>query len=352
MQDDYYNYYGGNTQGAQEDPSAQMENPYAYNPASNLPQSGGATPRNMNQMQMAGLLIASGMPFSKAMLATAGMEQQRQAQAEQAYKVQMMQRQTQLDQDLIGQIGGGVSSMGAPQPMQENTTLADINTNNPPLVSAPQNSQFSRLDPETRQLAINLIRSGDRAGALKLINENKTTTKDTFEFENKLRDEFVNQSKPWHDVNSAYTRIKAAGSDPTAAGDLALIFNYMKMLDPGSTVREGEFANAQNAGGLPERLRAQYNKAVNGEFLSANQRKDFLDRASKLYKGQQVDQRRLEKRYEGLAKNNKLNPENVIIKYEDSDGAEMQSITESQALPRRSIQDLSDEELLSIAGGG
>ena len=46
----------------------------------------------------------------------------------------------------------------------------------------------------------------------------------------------------------------------TAAGDLSLIFKYMKMLDPGSTVREGEFANAENAKGIEDSLRALYNK--------------------------------------------------------------------------------------------
>ena len=38
---------------------------------------------------------------------------------------------------------------------------------------------------------------------------------------------------------------------PDAAGDMALIFSYMKMLDPNSTVREGEYATAQDAGSIP-----------------------------------------------------------------------------------------------------
>jgi len=34
----------------------------------------------------------------------------------------------------------------------------------------------------------------------------------------------------------------------------------MKILDPGSVVREGEFATAQNSAGIPERIRAKYNR--------------------------------------------------------------------------------------------
>jgi hypothetical protein len=60
----------------------------------------------------------------------------------------------------------------------------------------------------------------------------------------------------------------------------------MKMLDPGSVVREQEFANAQNAAGVPERVRAAYNNALRGERLTDNTRADFLDRAGRLFSTQ------------------------------------------------------------------
>lgn len=64
------------------------------------------------------------------------------------------------------------------------------------------------------------------------------------------------------------------------------------MLDPTSVVRETEFANAENAAGIPERIRAQYNKALRGERLTESTRADFVDRAGKIYTSaldQQVD---------------------------------------------------------------
>jgi hypothetical protein len=82
---------------------------------------------------------------------------------------------------------------------------------------------------------------------------------------------------------AAFGRIVASAEDPSAAGDLALIFNYMKILDPGSTVREGEFANAQNSGGIDDKSIALYNSVINGTRLSQTQRDDFLKRASMLY---------------------------------------------------------------------
>lgn len=89
--------------------------------------------------------------------------------------------------------------------------------------------------------------------------------------------------KGYIDIRDSYNRIIASAKDPSAAGDMALIFNYMKVLDPGSTVREGEFATAQNSAGVPEIIRAQYNKVMSGKRLSTSQRDDFVDRAKKLY---------------------------------------------------------------------
>lgn len=75
-------------------------------------------------------------------------------------------------------------------------------------------------------------------------------------------------------IESAYKKMEAV--DETAAGDVALIFSFMKINDPGSTVREGEFATAENSAGVPERIKAQYNKILEGERLTPNQRADFL----------------------------------------------------------------------------
>ena len=57
----------------------------------------------------------------------------------------------------------------------------------------------------------------------------------------------------------------------------------MKMLDPGSVVREGEFANAQNSAGVPDRIRSRYNNVLSGERLAENTRQDFIQTAQGLY---------------------------------------------------------------------
>jgi hypothetical protein len=129
----------------------------------------------------------------------------------------------------------------------------------------------------------------------------------------KLRDEFNNQSKEFVGVANSYQRILDSAADPSPAGDLSLIFNYMKVLDPGSTVREGEFAQAANAGSVPTQIIAQYNKVLNGERLAPEQRKDFVNRAERLYKGQETRwTKNIKGRYEKLARDLKVDPSYVV----------------------------------------
>jgi hypothetical protein len=106
----------------------------------------------------------------------------------------------------------------------------------------------------------------------------------------KLSDDYEARSKDYYAQREAYNRIISSASDPSAAGDLALIFNYMKVLDPNSTVREGEFATAQNSGSAFQLVGAKYNKVVNGERLTEAQRNDFVDRTQKLFDGAKAQQ--------------------------------------------------------------
>lgn len=65
-------------------------------------------------------------------------------------------------------------------------------------------------------------------------------------------------------------------SNVRSVGDIALIFQFMKSIDPASTVREGEFATAQNTGGLPDRIFNQYNRILEGDTLTDEQRLGFI----------------------------------------------------------------------------
>lgn len=116
-----------------------------------------------------------------------------------------------------------------------------------------------------------------------------------------MRKEVSDRIKNDRSVVGMYQNLQSAASDPSAAGDLSMIFSYMKMLDPGSVVREQEFANAQNAAGVPDQIRNAYNRALNGERLNPNQRRDFLRNASGIASNAQQRITAAAREYQGIA---------------------------------------------------
>jgi hypothetical protein len=174
-------------------------------------------------------------------------------------------------------------------------------------------AQFANESPAVQERALAFMQAEQ-----KRLSEQATAGMEDFETlrkaEGDLRKEFnaLPVVKDFNKVRTAYEKVKQAGANPSPAGDLSLIFNYMKILDPGSVVREGEFANAQNAGGIDTKIRNLYNQIIDGTRLSPDQRQDFLNQsknaASAEFKGasEALDQ------YKGLAANSGLRVDQII----------------------------------------
>jgi hypothetical protein len=183
-------------------------------------------------------------------------------------------------------------------------------------LTPPDPMAQAELDLKRERLGLDREKLGVEKGKLglerdKLKAEPKINPK-LFDQEQKLRKEINDITKDYRSINNAYGRIRASVQDPSAAGDLALIFNYMKMLDPGSVVRESEFATAQNAGGVDSRVRAVWNKLKEGERLSQKQRNDFFDRSNRLYTESTRNYQKRVEDYEGIANRAGIDPKNVI----------------------------------------
>lgn len=119
-----------------------------------------------------------------------------------------------------------------------------------------------------------------------------------------LRQQFNGEPdvKAFNDVAASYDVIRRiAASPPSPTNDLSLVFAYMKMLDPGSVVREGEFATAQNAANIPDQVRNAYNKAAKGEILNPTQRAQFTNTAANIYGSRQTRYDQLVGQYRGYA---------------------------------------------------
>jgi hypothetical protein len=123
-----------------------------------------------------------------------------------------------------------------------------------------------------------------------------------------------------------------------ASDDIALIFSFMKTLDPGSTVREGEFATASNAGGIPDRIVATYNKALKGEFLADDeQRNNFINTAKKSYFGLTTEAKSVADRYRSMAKDRGI-PENLVVPSNTFQQAQQFGATDKNQTPDQESQ--------------
>lgn len=128
------------------------------------------------------------------------------------------------------------------------------------------------------------------------------------------------------EVSIAFERIKQVAKDPSPAGDLALIFNFMKMLDPASVVRESEFRSAEQARGwlaeaqdsgyqIPAVVQQAIQKLQGEGGLLPEQRADFLNQAGNLYQGAYNQYAPIAKRYGSLAEQYGFPAERVVRQY-------------------------------------
>lgn len=169
------------------------------------------------------------------------------------------------------------------------------------------------ISPEFEKLAeIELKRQAEDAARNKEKGDKDKLTHDRV---TDLRKEYSSSPafKRTQEIAEAFGKIKKAASAPTAAGDLSLIYAYMKLLDPGSSVREGEFANAQNASGLPQKVVSMYNQALNGQRLAPEVRSDFLKQSQGLYDSQVGTMKPLTEYFRDLAQREGLNADDVIV---------------------------------------
>jgi hypothetical protein len=146
----------------------------------------------------------------------------------------------------------------------------------------------------------------------------------------KLRGEFRSEPiyKAFTETESAYRQIKVGLSKGSPAGDLAAATKFMKIIDPGSVVRESELLMAMEATGKLDRFRNYMSMWLSGEKLTPEQRKDFGEMADALYGEAKKMYEAKRAEYSGLAKSIGLNVEQVI-------GAQPQTETDIDAIVKR-----------------
>lgn len=138
--------------------------------------------------------------------------------------------------------------------------------------------------------------------------------------ENQLRQEFSKNSDNFNKVATFYQQLASAAKESMTPdgkikgpNDLTVIYNYGHMLDPNSSVREGEYATYANTGGWPDTLRIRYNKALNGDKLSDRQREAFVEAATTIFDANKKSYDTLKSGYQDIITKRGYDPQSVLV---------------------------------------
>lgn len=103
-----------------------------------------------------------------------------------------------------------------------------------------------------------------------------------------LNKEFTNLTKETKLIRNTAKDLeklsKMVGPDGNVSGpaSIAMVYKFMKALDPASVVKQDEFATAENSSGVPLQIRNMYNKLMQGGKLGTKQVSEFLATAQGL----------------------------------------------------------------------
>lgn len=136
------------------------------------------------------------------------------------------------------------------------------------------------FDPNTGQFSINpnIKQKLEETRSQATLDKGKVDAK-TRQGINKDITQLTSDTKLIRNTASDLEKLKKSPSGPAS---IAMVFKFMKALDPTSVVREGEFATAENSAGVPETIRNIFNKLKEGERLGEAQMSQFVETAQQL----------------------------------------------------------------------
>jgi hypothetical protein len=194
-----------------------------------------------------------------------------------------------MSQQWPGQKVGGApaaSPQSAPQAPAARPTLRPVLTLPDPKGDREEQRDETRLD---------LTLQGDRRAEEDSRFSRISTYRKEF-----LTEPTVRQFREVQNATRQIVDLAGKESDQPGPADIALIISFMKALDPGSVVRETEFATAENAGGVPETVRNAYNKLIKGGRLTPEIKREFAQTATQFYNSRLSGYNAFAEDYRGL----------------------------------------------------
>lgn len=133
-----------------------------------------------------------------------------------------------------------------------------------------------------------------------------------FDAEEKIRKEYSAKAAAYNESRNSYSQMLASAQSKNGAGDTALITTFRKILDPASVVRDTEFAQTQNIGGIINKLDAYTNQIRGKGLLNDMQRKEITDLAGQFMAAANEYERKRRDNYLSVINEYGLNANNVF----------------------------------------
>ena len=214
-------------------------------------------------------------------------------------------------------------SLGNDQAATRKRTLEELQ-----MAKARQELEQGGVDSQLKRAQLDQLTNPKKAAGF-------SSMKEIFDAENKLADDHKAQAKTFIDVRDAYSRLDSAMDKATTSAPAALAGAtvFMKLLDPGSVVRESELGMALAATGALDRVQNYYNVLKNGKVLTPSQAKEFKAVGDQLYAAAETNQKQLDQHYTGRAKAYGLDPGKVVGDYYLKKKQEAEQGTQSVQIP-------------------
>jgi len=129
---------------------------------------------------------------------------------------------------------------------------------------------------------------------------------------NQLRGDYEKSIADFTQRQDAFATMNSVANQGTALGDIALVTQFFKTIDPQSTVRQSEFDSAAGARGVTGSLRQAIKQAQTGEILSPQQRQELIAAAAPYYEQSMATAQDTYERFGGFAEPYGLRNDNVV----------------------------------------
>jgi hypothetical protein len=227
-------------------------------------------------------------------------------------EIQIAEQQRKAEQDYLGQFSGEERLAKALDPV--GASQRDVTQLDPDPLTVFQQEQLQRQDEQFELLQKqqsfenNLaVQKFDFQKAEALLPE-KPKLSDISSF----RKQYTTQSKDYELVKDGYKNVLTSSfGEGQGVSDIALLFGYMKMLDPGSVVREGEFDRVKLAAGPAAQWMNTWDFVKKGSLLPAHTRSKVRDLAGKFYVNAFNTQKEKEAGVTAIANRHNIDPRDI-----------------------------------------